>query len=193
MANHKPLVFFQTLTTALDEAQAFVTTNLDRGVECPCCRQRAQRYRRSITSSMGAALIYVYNYFATEERRARSLQKNDPNAKPPEWLHVPSYLSRVYGGVGVRGGDWAKLRYWDFLEPKDDEIRSDGSNRNGLWKITPAGKLFATNASKAAKYVYLYDGQVQGFEGPQIGIRDALKTKFNYESLMDFGEGPTPQ
>jgi hypothetical protein len=136
---------------------------------------------------MAAALIHVHNYFFTEEKKAR---RNE--TKPPEWLHVPSYLSRVYGGVGVRGGDWAKLRLWGLLDPKEDELRSDGSQRNGLWRITPHGKLFVLNTLKVPKYIYLYDNQINGTEGPQIGIKDALKTKFNYDQLMGFTEGPVP-
>ena len=185
MPDHKPLRFSGGPNAALSTAINFVQTNIDRGVECPCCLQRAQRYRRSITSSMAAALIHIHNYFLSEEKKAKRTE-----ATPPEWLHVPGYLSRVYGGVGTRGGDWAKLKYWQLLDPKEDELRADGSHRVGLWKITPNGRLFVRDALKVPKYVYLYDGQINGTEGPQIGIKDALKTKFNYDQLMGFTEGP---
>jgi hypothetical protein len=37
---------------------------------------------------------------------------------------------------------------------------------------------------RVQKYALVYDGRVLGFEGPEIGIIDALKTRFRYDELM---------
>jgi hypothetical protein len=34
------------------------------------------------------------------------------------------------------------------------------------------------------KYVYVYDNTVRGFEGPDIGIEEALGSKYNYVEIM---------
>lgn len=150
-----------------------------RGGRCPCCNQWVQQYRRTITSSMGAALIYIHTYFRS------------PNAN--EWLHVPNHLSRVYGGVGVRGGDWAKLRYWNLLEEKSDEIRADGSKRVGFWKITPLGNDFVRGFATVPRFADVYNGEVVNIYGPPVTIREVLKTRFNYDELMGHRAGPVPK
>jgi hypothetical protein len=147
------------------------------GGKCPCCDQYVKEYRRTITSSMGAALIYIHNYFKSK------------NAN--EWLHVPSHLSRVYGGVGVRGGDWAKLKYWGLIEDLQD-VRADGSKRVGYWKITKLGNEFVRDRATVPKYAMIYNGDCEQLFGPLISIRGVLTTRFNYDDLMN-GTGPVPK
>lgn len=142
------------------------------GAACPCCDQIAKVYRRSITSSMAYALLLI-------ERHYRMVPLST-------WLHVPEYLSEVSAiGAPVRGGDWAKLRYWSLIEPKDGVVRDDGSPRVGFYRLTELGRLFALNLTTVARYAYVYNGALLKLDqSKQLGIVDALGKGFDYDELM---------
>jgi hypothetical protein len=55
---------------------------------------------------------------------------------------------------------------------------------SGLWKPTLKGIRFADDMGAVPKYVYVYDNTVRGFEGPDIGIEEALGSKYNYVEIM---------
>ena len=103
------------LQAPLAEAQAWLKGRMEAGAVCPCCGQFAKVYKRTITSSMAFALVLVYRYFRSNRG----------------WIHVPSYLAELAkNGAAVRGGDWAKLRFWGLLAPMPT-VRADGSDRAG--------------------------------------------------------------
>jgi hypothetical protein len=127
-----------------------------------------------MTASMAVALCCIDQYF-----------RDKPTE---EWLHVPSYLSsRTWSAVArsavVRGGDWAKLVYWELIQPKS-EAREDDSARSGLYKITPKGRDFVAQKLTVPRYVFIYNSVALGHEGPDISIKDALGTQFDYAALM---------
>jgi hypothetical protein len=98
-----------------------------------------------------------------------------------EWVHAEGLFVKV--GLSSLRGDFAKLRYWGFIEMLD-ERREDGSSNNGHWKMLGRGIEFVRGQISVPSHVYLYDGHALGFDGDQITIRDALKNKFDYDSLM---------
>lgn len=152
----------------LKEAKEFLRENWMEGdgVDCPCCSQRVKLYRRNITSSMAAGLIVLYKH-----------KTEDPNG----WVHIPSLVKQNH----LLTGDFAKLKYWGLIVPKD-EIRDDGSNRNGYYKITTDGRLFVEGRLQVEKYKFIFNKKVYDTGEVQelIDIHAALKNKFNYNELM---------
>jgi|GEM_PF-1053175 len=158
-------------TTTLASASLWVEGNRIKGAICPCCTQIAKRYKRKLSSSMAYALILIYRAFR----------------KQSAWLHVPEYLTEVCStGATFRGGDWAKMVHWGLIEPKEDEVRKDGSKRNGLYKITTLGNAFVENRVRIPKYLFLFASKSLGLSEETISIEEALRKKngFSYDELM---------
>jgi len=153
----------------LADAIKFVEAHMRVGVFCPCCGQFAKIYKRKLNVCMAYALGLI----AREQKR-----------RPNEWLHAPSYLHKAaVRGPTVRGGDFAKLVHWGALIPKP-EIRNDGSNRAGFYKITKTGLDFVDGKIKLAKHIHLYAGRFCGFSTELTTFRQALGEDFDYDELM---------
>jgi len=155
----------------LEEAKQWLRDRFDDGASCPCCHQYVKLYKRKLNSSMALAAVYIFKYFQA-----------NPDT---DWLHVPSYLSRIISSATVRGGDWSKLRYWGLIEDQKG-VRSDGSERVGNYRITPAGKAFVAGTLRVPKHVFLYNGTVVKREDSETtSIDEALGDRFSYVELMD--------
>jgi hypothetical protein len=147
-------------TTPLGEAQQWLRERLDQGAPCPCCTQRAQRYRRKLNSSAIYGLIQMY--------RAHGMN----------WGHAPttSTVSRV-------GGELARCRYWNLIQ-EATEKRDDGG-RAGWWRITPHGEEFLRNQIRVASHAFIYDNRLQKLDFTNlVSCREALGRKFDYDELM---------
>lgn len=154
----------------LDDAKAFVQTNLRTGCSCPTCGQYAKLYKRPINATMAYALCMIYQHF-----------KRHPNHV---WLHIPQFLIQVKRDSTIAGGDVVKLRYWGLLERAAGE-RDDGSNRVGRYRITELGKNFVEGKIAVPKYVFLYNQRLFRLSEEMATIHDALGTRFNYAQLME--------
>lgn len=162
---------FDPNTTTLAKAQEVLKDHAKEGAICPCCRQLVKLYERPITGAMAYVLILLHRHFSTPPI--------------PGWVHVPSYLTDMSKmGSAVRGGDWAKLRYWGLLEEKPED-RKDGSNRAGFYRMTEKGHKFAKGEVKVPKAVMLYNDRFLGFVTPgEVSIQDCLGKEFDYADLM---------
>ena len=100
-----------------------------------------------------------------------------------DFFHVEDYLKNIPGLPSSIRGDFAKMRLWNLIE-KNEELREDGSNRNGLYKITQRGRNFVQGKTTVKSHVLIYDNRFLGFDGDQISIADALGEKFSYAELM---------
>jgi len=125
---------------------------------CPCCGQRCQRYKRKLNSDMGRWLIWLVMEYGREKN----------------WIDVK--------GVEVRGGDYAKLEYWGLVEHKPNEDEKKKSS--GLWKPTKDGVAFVFNRLRVPSHVFLFDGELLGFETTQTNIEQAIGDAFDYPELM---------
>ena len=151
----------------LEEARTYLRKNLDSGAQCPCCRQFAKMYRRTITSSMAYTLILVKREF-----------DNGVGSNPVTWVHVKNLLSNLQIPASMKdGGDFAKLEYWGLIEPHPEDA--------GMYRLTPDGDMFVHNRHSVKKYVKIYDGKAWGFDGDYVNIKDCLKNKFDYDALME--------
>lgn len=153
----------------LEEVKQYLRDNWEKGTECPCCQQYVKLWRRSITASMGAGLITIYKHF-----------RDNPE---DEYVHVPTLVKQNH----LLTGDFAKLRFWGFIEEKPD-VRDDGSKRSGFYRITDDGELFARGMIRAPKYVFIYNNTVYDSDDrDRVNIHEVLeKGKFNYQEIMDY-------
>lgn len=155
----------------VDEAKRFLKENFDKGADCPCCGQFVKLYKRRITSSMALALILLYG----EDKK-----------HPGEWIHVANFLNIVPNlPAAVRNtGDVAKFTFWGLVEKMEGK-REDGNKRNGFHRITQKGRWFVEGRMQVPKFALLFDNRLYGLdESKQISIHDALRNRFDYNTLM---------
>lgn len=149
------------LTTTLADAKAWLLNRLEDGDRCPCCGQNAKLYKRKINSGMARSLIHIYRIGGKG------------------WVHVRA--------IGAQSREEGKLAYWGLLEEQTGVGLHGG--RAGYWRVTDLGEAFLKHGLLVPKYAKVYDGKVRGFEGDDVGIREALGTKFNYDDLMKGSDG----
>lgn len=118
---------------------------------------------------MAFALVQIYRHYR--------------HAKRVEWIHVPNYLSNLTTTATIRGGDWAKLRLWDLIEPQIGE-RYDGCKRTGYYRITATGIAFVEQRWQVPRHVLIYNQNVLGYEGPDVTIVNVVGDKFDFTTLM---------
>lgn len=153
----------------LVEVKDYLKENWKQGCLCPACTQNVKLYRRSLTSSMAYALILIYKHGS-------------------DYFHVEKYLKALDCPSSIRG-DFPKLRFFGLIESRE-EIREDGSGRNGYYRITQKGIDFVNYQHHAPEAVYIFNNKVYPPETPvkEISIIEALKNKFNYSELMMKGD-----
>lgn len=149
---------------SLAEAKAWLRERVEDGEICPCCKQRAQVYERTINAGMAISLITMYK------------------AAGKDFQHVPTT-------VGGKSREEGKLRYWGLVE-EERRVRPDGG-RAGFWRVTDAGEAFLFRRLAVVKWARVYAKQVLKLHGPRWTIDDALGTKFDYAELMGDVKPPT--
>jgi len=133
------------------------------GASCPCCSQFVKVYRRSLNAGIAVALIRAWRQCG----------------------RAPWHLPTLFGA----SGDIAKARYWQLIEPASDELREDGSPRNGWWQLTDAGAQWVQGETGVWRYAFVFDGNLLQFDrrdpaGPTWRVQQALGRKFNFAQLM---------
>lgn len=134
----------------------------DKGYNCPCCSQFCKRYYRKLNVNMALVLIMLVR------------------KKKFGFMPIEEFM-RVNGFH--RSGDFSYLIHWGLLEKMTGE-RPDGSKKNGFYKITEKGIRFVKEEITVPQTLIYYLGKCEGFEGGEIGIREALGKKFDYTELM---------
>lgn len=148
----------RTLGSAADEMWAQLRD--DGKTHCACCGRLMQVYRRSIHHEMAYFLIWlVYQYEAGKE-----------------WVHISAFPRS-------RSGDYAKLMYWNLIEPKPKEDDPE-KRESGWWRPTREGIAFAHSHAAVPKHALVFDNEVQRLAGGHIFIREALGKHFVYEEVV---------
>jgi hypothetical protein len=137
--------------------------DFQKGFICDCCGQYVKAYSRKLNTSMALVLILMFR-----------------SGKKGYW-HIEKWLKEI-GRPELRA-DYHKLRFWGLIEAKTGE-REDGSKRNGYYKITGRGMLFAEGKSTVQEKAIIFNNKFQSFEGEEITIHQSLKNRFNYNELM---------
>lgn len=160
-------------STTLTEVWEHIRQYAESGCRCPGCGQHVQIYWRSINAGQAASVVRLYRLHLKQ---------------PWAWVHLPT-------AIGRRSAEEAKLSYWGLVEEMG-ALRVDGG-RPGMWRLTPKGVDWAARLIKVPRYVRVFDGHPWGAPinysksgkiRPDVGVLDALGTKFNYTLLMA-GEG----
>ena len=142
----------------LQEAKELLRKNFAAGINCPCCGQLVKKYKRKLNSGMAITLIRIFN-----------------NPRSGEWINVKDFLRE---NKFPNSHDWTLLRYWGFLEERQEEGTS------GEWRVTDDGRDFALNQRIAKKHLFLFDNRFYGWGEATTNILEALGDKFNYFELM---------
>lgn len=158
-------VKYQDMTVAEVQAIMRPEVSSSSGMRCPCCRQYAKVYSRTITGQMVRGLFQIFH------QRNRNLREDPRN----EWVYVPDVLD-------YRSLDTVKAQYWKLLQP-EMTIRNDGG-RSGYWRITSLGLAYLFDHVAVPKYARIYNGECLELVGPPVTVMTALGTKFNYDELM---------
>ena len=151
-----------TAETTLVEAKDYLLARMDEGVVCPCCTQFAKVYRWSLYSTAVRALILYYRLGGTSE-----------------FVHSNRLKDYDYKGQG----DASRLRHWDLVE--EEKTRRDDGGRSGYWRVTELGERFIRETASIPRYIYIFDGLVVGRSPEMATIHDAIRTRFNYDEMME--------
>lgn len=157
MSEAAQLMLFGNDTLA--EARALVESNLDEGMECPCCGQLARKYKRKLNSTMARGLIWLVR-------------------QGPRWVDVPAEGPRWL----TKTNQHATLRWWDLVErlSSDDPAKK----HSGMWQATQVGIDFVYRRTTVPAHVYHFNNTVMGFSGESIDIEAALGSHFDYAEMM---------
>jgi hypothetical protein len=148
------------LNATLEEARDWLRKIMwQKMVPCPCCKQDVKVYKRQLNRTMAKALIRLHFF-------------------DEEWVHVPSVI-----GFSRMGGDFAKMGWFGLVEEKD-AVKEDGNPHAGYWRIKELGRDFVREAAKVPAHIFIYNNRILKKSEEQIGIRQALGKKFNYDELM---------
>jgi hypothetical protein len=144
---------------SLKDARDELRNRVEHGHECPCCKQYAKVYKRTIYATIARALIVMYREGGTSE-----------------CVHIPSLFARK------AAADVPKLRHWGLIE-EERAVREDGG-RAGYWRVTGKGEQFVLNHVTVPRNARVYDNRVLSFTGRHVSIVDCLGTAFDYRELM---------
>lgn len=167
---------FDPKTATLAQAKAWLAEFYlsGKGVDCPCCTQRVQRYKRKLNSGMACVLVHIY-------RATDALKPTDG------WLHVSRTLAARK--VAAADKEYSKLRFWGLIEQHPGNVDPDASTpHSGLWRITNPGRLFVENKLSVPRHVYVFKNEVRPAPKDdvpeQTNIVKALGDDFNYTELL---------
>lgn len=137
-----------------------------KGYFCDCCGMYVKSYVRRMNCNMALTLIHLYKQ------------------KQFGFVHVEKFLTE---NKLPRSGDFHKLTYWKMLETLPEK-RSDGSPRNGYYKLTGLGIMFVEGKTTAKESIVMFNNKFMGFGSEkEITIQQALGKRFSFDELMNNG------
>lgn len=158
----------------LEEARREMMSQIDEGTECPCCGRHNQRYKNNLTAEIVASLCWLVEYHC----RGRDNKEWYPGI---EFVDVAAKAPRFV----LKFRKVSKLAYWGLVE--GDEKRSEEEEikkTSGRWRATRAGFDFVNKKITVAKFVLVLNSVVQSHSDEQVGILEAMRSKFSYDKLM---------
>lgn len=139
--------------------------DLEDGTGCPLCGRHLELYKRILECVMIRGLMWLVQ--AAGQQRA--------------WVHVhdksvgPAWLR-------AKGGSFAKLAHWGFIEQADNEDAT--KKTSGMWRPTRKGVDFVSCRIQVPSHVHLLLNTVVGWSDRQVYVYEMLSARFDYQKLM---------
>lgn len=135
------------IATSVADAKRWLRDNYDKpqGCLCPACGQNVRLATRSISPSQVRALAAIAAFSKHADAHA--------------WVDVAKF-------EGMRGGDYAKLRFWGLIESRTEST--------GVWRVTHLGRKFLSGKHLVPKNVFVYNNRVRAVSEEVIGVRDII-------------------
>lgn len=152
----------------ISQVQAELRAQIYDGTQCPCCLQHVQIYKRPLTASMIQAMVLLYHAPANADG----------------FVHVEQYLKSVKCSSAIRG-DVSKLRFWNFIQPKDTGEDTKIKRGNGYYKLLQAGKDFIFARIQVHSHAKIYNNCFLGYDGKLVTVHSVVKKKFDLQKLLE--------
>lgn len=125
---------------------------------CPKCGQRVRVWKKALISTAVASLCRLVAMYRGEA------------------VHHDDFT------VLLKDRNFSQLKLWGLVEAAEN---SDPAKRSsGKWHPTEKGIEFVTERRVVPKFVITMNNIVQRFEGPSVGVREALGSRFDYRELI---------
>lgn len=149
----------------LEEVRVELANGMDEGTRCPCCGHLVKLYKRKLNATMARLLTLVVRRYGITG----------------DWIGVREDLGGV--SIGQAGGEFAKLAHWGLVEQEYND--NPDKRTSGRWRPTDDGHAFVYRRLSVPEHVLLLSNEVIGFTDTEIGIVQALGSRFSYEELMN--------
>lgn len=158
------------INTTIQQEKQRLREQWQDGTHCQCCNQYVKLYKRKINSTMAHRLITFWKYIEENNLHGQYIQAEE--------MFTEKKLKPC--------SDFAKLRWWGLIHAKK-ELRDDGSDRNGYYRLTADGLMFVRGLMRVDEYKCSFNQQIYRPENPvnQVSIQDCLRKAFNYQELMN--------
>tara|TARA_R110002153_G_scaffold33326_3_gene100659 strand:+ start:17575 stop:18324 length:750 start_codon:yes stop_codon:yes gene_type:complete len=134
------------------------------GTRCPCCSQYVKEYKRKLSKNMAKFLQSLV--FQSELAKGKSTSGSG-------WVH---FKKCEYGSH-------------DYPYVSDFGLAERHPDKQGYYRPTQLGILFAFGKADIPKHIYTYNGKVTGEENARIKIEDIKFERFDLDSMLQ-GEIP---
>lgn len=125
---------------------------------CPRCGGRIRVWKKALISTAVASLCRLVSMYRGEA------------------LHHDEFT------VLLKDRNFSQLKLWVLVEP--EENRDQAKRASGKWHPTERGIEFVAERLVVPKFVVTMNNIVERFEGPNIGVREALGNRFDYRALI---------
>lgn len=126
---------------------------------CPHCGGRVRTWKKALISTAVASLCRLVAMYRWEA------------------VHHDDFT------VLAKDRNFSQLKFWDLVEA---EVNNDPAKRSsGRWHPTTRGIMFVEERLVVPKYVITRANIRLRFEGPFVGVREALGTRFDYSKLIE--------
>jgi len=141
----------------LRDAQQDVADSMEmgEGCDCPLCGRAVKAYHRKLAPVIVARLIVLVGRYI-ESKGWESIPTEPPG----------------------KNAQFDNLKYWDFItiaETAEEEM---------VVKPTKKGYDFVRGKLNAPSHIFFFNNKQIGVSENQVGIREALEGKFDYDELM---------
>jgi len=145
----------------LEEARTKMMSMTDKGASCPCCGRLVKLYRRKLHTEMALFLLKLVRAFKEE----------------PRWYSTRELVP----STTKASTDGSYLVHWGLIEREAHENESGA--KAGKYRPTEKGIRFAEGEQYVRSHLHLLCGNVVGFGGDVVTIKECLGSKFDYEEL----------